>query len=495
MKTETRNNAYNKDIIPKNNKSYKQKKKSLRADASKVVTMVNHKKIEKHIQPLVSNLTTLDYYFEDVSYLITHPDTRNYKDRLICLLQQSKEKLNLNSDELTKQHIYSNLRQVSSQHFDVVTNMDNSPKVNIYNMTLSPYIIPYILTILYPNIFENIDNIQGNIFLSSYGAYIFGSFKLLEAALILDGFLMSIDNYCRQIIEAKKIKSFKEVISYFTEIYKYLDTYKNDDIKYNTNNHWCLERFFAIYLYFIQYSRDVWCGESINKKEKTERNISIINTRFFLNNKKGLNRYNNMCASLSSLRKNYHNLKNNNLFSDCEKILFLFTLNRSTHLFDFNYHNAFHDIDFHITEGFATNLVLYTLLENNKSILSAEMPKDINEEAQLIKTYYTEDASEFSLCNNLSLTDLAFLRNLIKRISLSLDNYDFRVSEDQAWHYWVSLDNYYKEGMCNFILNSIEIPETLENLDKSSYSYGYKYYQKIYNDLYSYYNIFFEQDD
>ena len=187
-----------------------------------------------------------------------------------------------------------------------------------------------------------------------------------------------------------------------------------------------------------------------------------------------------------------------------EKLFSLYHLNKLTHIFDFQYHNDFGNIDFHLTEGFATNFVLHYIMSKNKAFLDNgffDYLKNSKKEAMedngisISSVCYTCNcASDLSIKDNLSVADLSLIRNLIKKVANTLNSYTLRIDKCQLSSLLFAL-NVTKNDLTTLILNNIEIPLQLDHKEKKYGNYGLKYYKTIYNDLYSQNNLFFEQDD
>lgn len=487
LKYKTDNNSGLNAVQEKTNKDYENKKMRDKTDLS---LCMNHYRL------LLHNLhSSAKIYFKEVldkeSILNSiNAQSAPYDDRPMELLNKLAKELDNSNENYNKMGIYRKFRQVSAEKNYVFENWINSKRTNIEEIYLSSYIQPYLLSIIYPYIFEDYDSIQHGkeieIF-KKYSYFIYNSFRMLEAAIIADGFFMAIDDCCLQLLNNDKPTNFSDGIKTIRDKISKCDG-KTKNYTYNLA---------AIYINFLEYSKLIYHGnndDSDNNKDSSSKkhNILIYDIRFFLSNKKGEIRFNNMACNIGELKHYCDEVLNNDDFSYQEKILFLYVLSRRTHIFDFNYHEHFPTVDFHITGGFITNLVLYHLIKNFDIIADKYTPYNLREDEldKIQKTYYACNLSDFYLKNTITLTDLAFIRNLIKKVAISFKLYDLNIQTAQSKNTHLALRQNNNLNLWEAVLKYIEIPDNDSKSNTDFKGLDRKYYIKIYNDLYSYYELF-----
>lgn len=186
---------------------------------------------------------------------------------------------------------------------------------------------------------------------------------------------------------------------------------------------------------------------------------SMINFPFLQSGNRGMkmNNYIYDCIEFFNtfqdwLPKEYKNYKSAKFL----KLYQLYNFQKQLHLFDFIWHSEFNKVNFHLTNGFITNYVLYFILKQNKDLISIifsnENNKHKDEHICPIKSgkdetyefgiaYTSPNSTELSLENTLENYDLEFINSLIKRASITLSEYTLNYKDRQANRLWDFISN------------------------------------------------------
>lgn len=195
------------------------------------------------------------------------------------------------------------------------------------------------------------------------------------------------------------------------------------------------------------------------------------------------------------LPKEYKNYKSAKFL----KLYQLYNFQKQLHLFDFIWHSEFNKVNFHLTNGFVTNYVLYFILKQNKDLISIifsdENNKHKDEHICPIKSgknetyefgiaYTSPNSTELSLENTLENYDLEFINSLIKRASITLSEYTLNYKDRQANRLWDFIsnctvftvaDNFF--NYVNSLFNDSFVQEFRDIWNDST-----DYYKQIYED-------------
>lgn len=228
---------------------------------------------------------------------------------------------------------------------------------------------------------------------------------------------------------------------------------------------------------------------------------SMINFPFLQSGNRGtkMNNYIYDCVEFFNtfqdwLPKEYKNYKSAKFL----KLYQLYNFQKQLHLFDFIWHSEFNKVNFHLTNGFVTNYVLYFILKQNKDLISIifsdENNKHKDEHICPIKSgknetyefgiaYTSPNSTELSLENTLENYDLEFINSLIKRASITLSEYTLNYKDRQANRLWDFISN------CTVFTVADNFSNYVNSLFNDSFVQEFR---DIWNDSTDYYKQIYE---
>ncbi len=197
-----------------------------------------------------------------------------------------------------------------------------------------------------------------------------------------------------------------------------------------------------------------------------------------------MRRYISKCVDLLST---LYNDENNNQDAKCNfaKLYSQYNFQRQLHIFDFIWHSEYDSVDFHLTQGFITNYVLYKIMRHNELIYSRIVDTYENERFEFSKSYRCKSAMELFLKDSIETYDLEFINTLIKRCSKTLQQYDLCFEDQQAKKlYDVISKNVINSNLIDSFGNYLNnlYDDTFSNRIHTIWDASSDYYSKIYED-------------
>ena len=294
-----------------------------------------------------------------------------------------------NDTPLSKHQSYRNMKEISSEYDYILKCSSNSEIPKPHGIKLQDNVDAYFYAMLYPPIFEVCSNTSKDLMYSKYAMCLELWHNMLTQAIIIDSFF---DRLHESIL--KLLNDRNDTILYDP----------SPELKYT-------------------YSPKSYNKSSTNYKDKLLE--SMINFPFLQSGNRGMkmNNYIYDCIEFFNtfqdwLPKEYKNYKSAKFL----KLYQLYNFQKQLHLFDFIWHSEFNKVNFHLTNGFITNYVLYFILKQNKDLISIifsnENNKHKDEHICPIKSgkdetyefgiaYTSPNSTELSLENTLENYDLS----------------------------------------------------------------------------------------
>lgn len=359
-----------------------------------------------------------------------------------------------NDTPLSKHQAYRNMKEISSEYDYILKCSSNSEIPKPHGIKLQDNVDAYFYAMLYPPIFEVCNNTSKDLMYSKYAMCLELWHNMLTQAIIIDSFF---DGLHESIL--KLLNDRNDTILYDpSPESKY--TYSPKSYNKSSTNY--KDKLLELYRPSIEFACHVKEKTLDDRKSTTTQDKSIksmINFPFLQSGNRGtkMNNYIYDCIEFFNtfqdwLPKEHKNYKSAKFL----KLYQLYNFQKQLHLFDFIWHSEFNKVNFHLTNGFVTNYVLYFILKQNKDLISIifndENNKHKDEHICPIKSgkdetyefgiaYTSPNSTELSFENTLENYDLEFINSLIKRASITLSEYTLNFKDRQANRLWDFISN------------------------------------------------------
>lgn len=454
-------------------------------------------KTKTHIVIGKSNYKTLLMYMDE-----SVESFMKSKDALDIAHQSIKEAYKLlviNDVPLSKHQAYRRMKETSSEYDYILKSISNSETPQPYGLRIENHISAYFYAMLYPPIFEVCTDTSTDLMYSKYSMFLELWHNMLVQAIIVDSFCYRLHESFLALLNNKN-----DTVIYDLDLEsdEYIFDTTNLKRKKDVNNF--KDYFLELYDPSINFACHVK-EKAFNERKpqnKGEKSIkSMIEFPFFQSGNRGIkmNNYINSCIStLTNLQKclseDYKKYKSNKFL----RLYRLYNFQKQLHMFDFIWHSEFYKVNFHLTNGFVTNYVLYFILKQNKELISLifndENNKHKDESVCPIDcgkskiydfgiAYTSPNSTELSIENTLENYDLEFINSLIKRASITIAEYPFNHENNQSHYLWEFASN-------NMIFPIIDkFLDYADSLFNESFVHNFS---DIWNDSTDYYKQIYE---
>lgn len=417
-------------------------------------------------------------YIDNLNMLIqiTEGKTDTYQSHI----NSAYNTLSDGNEILSKHEAFRRMKEKSSVCDYVIRNVDNAQISQPHKLRLAEHIRAYLYAIIYPPVFEVCTETSADIIYTQYPMVLDLWCNMLEDAIILDGIcdalhisFLKLLNPTYDNIPYDKISSTYDAATFFSEL--------------PSNDKYLIIQLYKPYIEFACNAVNQLITYENNHNGRTIK--GIINYDFIQSGNRGIKAKKAIINCIGEISKFHTNNKIRNKDEQLKLTNFLrlykqYNFQRQLHMFDFIWHSQFDKVDFHLTNGFITNYVLYKIMEQNDEIYKKLNITHDSEKFSFGKKYTCKSAMELFLKDSIETFDLDFINHLIRTCSSTVQKYDLGAEKCQA--------NYLRSFMCNSMdskliddfvscldrLYSDNFSDKIKNIFRSSLDY----YRQIYED-------------